>query len=235
MKKISIIIPVYNEVKFIKDVIGQVSKLKLSKEIICVDDCSTDGTLERIRKIRKDFKFRLVVHKRNKGKGMAVRNGLKRANGLYSVIYDADFEYPTKNISFLLKEMEEIKAGWPEEKDISIYGSRFMDGYQEKLSFHYFANRFLTSLTNLLFNSNLTDMETCLKLCPTEILRSLKLSSRGFEIEPELTAKLIKKGVLIIERPVQYKRRKYSQGKKIGFKDGLLAVKTIFRERFKAD
>lgn len=235
MKKLSIIIPVYNEAQFIKEVIQKVSQLKLSKEIICVDDCSTDGTLRKLREVRKKHQFRLVVHKKNRGKGTAVRNGLKRASGFYSIIYDADLEYPVKNIPFLLKEMEEIKAGWPEERDISIYGSRFLEEYRGKLSLHYFANRFLTSLTNLLFSANLTDMETCLKMCPTAILKSFNLSAREFEIEPELTAKLIKKNVLIIERPVEYIRRKYSQGKKIGFKDGLIAIKTIFKERFRAD
>ncbi|MFH1611789.1 MAG: glycosyltransferase family 2 protein [bacterium] len=233
--KISIIIPVFNEIDLIGDVVRSVTDLKINKEIIFVDDCSKDGTFEKLSELKKKYKFELVGHSQNRGKGAAIRTGLCWVTGLYSIIYDADLEYAPEDISFLFSEIEDIENNWPEKKEISVYGSRFLEKYNNRFTLHYIANRFLTSLTNLCFNANLTDMETCLKLCPTDILKSLNLESEKFEIEPELTIKLLKKGVVIIERPIKYNRRGYNQGKKIKFKDGLLAVKTIIRERFKAD
>lgn len=231
--RLSIIIPVYNEKDFIGQVIEEVVKLDCCQEIIVVDDCSVDGTQEKLKKLQKEFDFKLLLHQKNQGKGAAIRTGLGEAQGLYTIIYDADLEYSAKDILFLLEEME--KAQKNSSKEIAIYGSRFFKKYPEKFTPHYLANRFLTFLTNLLFNLSLTDMETCLKLCPTKILKELDLLAKRFEFEPELTAKLAKRGVVIIERPIQYFRRTYGQGKKIRFKDGLLAVLTLMKERIRHD
>jgi glycosyltransferase involved in cell wall biosynthesis len=231
MIKLSIIIPVYNEKKFIGQVISQVSRLKCNQEMIVIDDCSTDGTLEELKKLSNKFDFRIFTHQRNQGKGAAIRTGLKQARGEYSIIYDADLEYSVQDIVYLLKEAEKVQNAQLSKKRVAIYGSRFLKKYPKKISSHYLANRFLTFLTNLFFNLKLTDMETCLKLCPTKILQGLDLKSKRFEFDPEVTAKLAKKGVLIVERPIQYSRRTYQQGKKIGFADGFSAVKTIFKEK----
>jgi glycosyltransferase involved in cell wall biosynthesis len=233
MKKISIIIPVYNEKDFINQAIKSVAGLNIDKEIIVVDDCSTDGTLGELKKLQKEFNFKLLVHQSNQGKGAAIISGLTLAEGQLTIVYDADLEYHVRDILFLLAEMEKIQSSWPSAKEIAIYGSRFLKNYPEKLTLHYLANRFLTILTNLLFGLNLTDMETCLKLCPTKILQELNLQSKRFEFEPEVTAKLAKRRVLIIERPIDYSRRTIQQGKKIKFRDGFLAIKTLIKERLK--
>lgn len=231
MKKISIIIPVYNEKGLVSRAIEEITKLELNQEIVVIDDGSTDGTFGELKKLQKKFDFKLLFHQTNQGKGASIRTGLNQAKGLYSIVYDADLEYQAQDILFLLAEMEKICGSQPEAKEIAIYGSRFLKNYPAKLSLHYLANRFLTFLTNCFFGLGLTDMETCLKLCPTKILQELNLQSKRFEFEPEITAKLAKRGVLIIERPIQYSRRTYRHGKKIRFKDGLLAIKTIIKER----
>ncbi|OGZ34293.1 MAG: hypothetical protein A3I88_02000 [Candidatus Portnoybacteria bacterium RIFCSPLOWO2_12_FULL_39_9] len=231
MKKISIIIPAYNERDFIGRAIEAAAELDCQKEIIVVDDCSIDGTREILKNLQKEFKFKLLVHQKNQGKGAAIRTGLKEAQGAYSIVYDADLEYQAKDILFLLKEMEKIQKS--SLREIAVYGSRFLKNYSDKFSLHYLANCFLTFLTNRLFGLNLTDMETCLKLCPTKILKELGLTAKRFEFEPEVTAKLAKRGVVIIERPIHYSRRTYQQGKKIRFRDGVMAIKTLIRERFK--
>ena len=229
MKTLSIIIPVYNEKDFIRRAIEAAAKLDCQKEIIVIDDCSIDGTGKELKKLQKEFDFKLLAHQKNQGKGAAIRTGLKKAEGLYSIVYDADLEYQAQDILFLLEEMERAEKN--SVKELAIYGSRFLRNYPKKLTLHYLANRFLTLLTNLFFGLKLTDMETCLKLCPTKILKELELSFKRFEFEPEITAKLARRGVVIIERPIQYLRRTYQQGKKIRFKDGLLAIKTLIKER----
>lgn len=227
MPKVSIIIPAYNEGKLIKKTLEAVFDLDLEKEIIVIDDASTDNTVEQLKKLQEDFDFKLIEILKNQGKGNAIRIGIKQAVGFWAVVFDADLEYEATDILRLVAEAE--KAG---TKKIAIYGSRFRNGYKDKFSIHYFANRFLTFLTNILFNLNLTDMETCLKLCPVEIIKNFDLKSRRFEFEPEITACLAKSKIQIREIPVSYSRRTYSQGKKIKFKDGFIAIKTLFRERF---
>lgn len=231
MTKISIIMPVFNERNFVSQAISQAAGLNCHQEIIAVDDCSTDGTLEELKNLQKKINFRIFSHRQNQGKGAAIRTGLSQARGIYSIIFDADLEYSTQDIPFLLREIEKIQKSQLSEEQVAVYGSRFLKNYPNKLTLHYLANQLLTFLTNLFFGLKLTDMETCLKLCPTTILQGLNLQSKRFEFEPEVTAKLAKKGVLIVERPIQYSRRTYQQGKKIRFKDGLLAIQTIIKEK----
>lgn len=227
MPKVSIIIPVYNEEKMIQKSLEAVFGLDLDKEIIVIDDASTDNTATQLKKLQENFNFKHIVIPKNRGKGNAIRAGIKYAIGFWAVVFDADLEYEAKDILHLVAEAE--KNG---TKKIAVFGSRFLGGYKDKFSIHYFANRFLTFLTNILFSLNLTDMETCLKLCPVEIIKNFNLRSERFEFEPEITARLAKNKIEIKEIPISYLRRTYSQGKKIKFKDGFIAIKTLFSERF---
>lgn len=226
MPAVSIIIPAYNEENLIKKALEAVFDLNLDKEVIVIDDASTDNTAEQLKKLQKNFNFKLIVLPKNQGKGNAIRIGIKQAAGFWSVVFDADLEYRAEDISRLLAEAEKCKT-----KKIAVFGSRFLGGYKNKFSIHYLANWFLTLSANIIFGLNLTDMETCLKLCPTEIIKNFTLKSKRFEFEPEITARLAKSKIEIKEIPVSYSRRTYKQGKKIRFKDGLIAVKTLVQER----
>jgi len=231
MPKVSIIIPVYNEEKLIAKTLQEVFNLNLDKEIIIIDDASIDNTAEQLKKLQENFNFQLITIPKNRGKGNAIRAGIKQATGFWAVVFDADLEYSAKDIFRLVGEAE--KRG---TKKIAVYGSRFLGGYKNKFSLHYFANRFLTFLTNILFGLNLTDMETCLKLFPIEVIKNFSLKSERFEFEPEITAQLAKNKIEIKEIPVIYSRRTYEQGKKIKFKDGFVAIKTLIKERiFRGD
>ncbi len=231
MKKIlSIIIPVFNEEKTIKQLLERVKKVKLpggiSKEIIVVDDGSTDATVSEIRN------FKIFRHAKNLGKGAAVRTGLRHATGDFIIIQDADLEYNPEDYSRLLEPIFKKKSK-------IVFGTRLVD-YPLKvwgknktvLPLHLLANRFLTWLVNFLYGCNLTDMETCYKLFTREVMKKLDLKSNRFEIEPEITIKSLNLGYNIAEVPIKTKPRGYDQGKKIGFWDGLLAVWTILKYRF---
>lgn len=219
--KISVLIPVYNEQETIAKVIEKVLSLNFEKEIIVIDDGSTDQTPEILNKLFKENeKIHIVFQKSNKGKGAAIRTGLKKATGDYVVIQDADMELDPSDIVKLKNAID--------KNHMVIYGSRFLS--KQKISFlSFFANKFLTLLTNLLYKGNLTDMETCYKLCRRDILLELGLLADGFEIEPEITCKILKKGYRIIEVPVSYKPRK--SGKKINWIDGLKAIFAIIKYR----
>jgi glycosyltransferase involved in cell wall biosynthesis len=225
-KLLSIIIPVYNEEKIITAYLPKIFTLPISKEIIIINDGSTDETLNNLQSLKTKYDFRLINQIKNTGKGEAIKNALKEINGDYFIICDADAEYSPQDIPFLFKKIIEIK-----DEQVAIYGSRFL--LNKKYSFHYFVNYFLTALTNLLFGSHLSDMETCFKLIPKEALKKIKLSGGRFEIEPEITAQLLKANYKIIELPINYKRRSYQEGKKIKARDGLLAIKTLAIERIK--
>lgn len=225
-KIISIIIPIYNEEKIASDYLPSIFNLKLNSEIIIVNDGSTDKTKEVLDELKKQYNFKLIDQKTNQGKGAAVKRGLEEITGDYFIICDADAEYDPEDIIYLFKEI--INFSDPETV---IYGSRFI--MNKGISFHYLVNYFLSALTNILFNCHLTDMETCFKLLPRECLNKIKLSGRRFEIEPEITAQLLKAGYKIRELPISYKRRGYKEGKKIKARDGLLAIKTLVQERFK--
>ncbi len=218
--KLSVIVPVYNEVDNIKQVLNAVQKVHISKEIIVVDDCSQDGTT---RVLSKCSDIKTLFHNRNKGKGAAIRSGLTMTSGDYIIIQDADLEYSPEQYQSLLEPLETKQTR-------VVYGSRIL-GKGTFIPSSYYANRFLTLLTNVLFCSHLTDIETCYKVIDTTLIKSLNLVSSRFEIEPEITCKLLKKKEKIVELPITYQGRK--EGKKIGVKDGIQAIWNIVKWKFK--
>jgi len=225
--KISILMPVYNEIKTIKDVLELVKAIKLDKEIILVDDYSTDGTRELLKKEYGDGfgEVRVFYHEQNKGKGAAIRTALENAKGEYVIVQDADMEYSPNDMITMTKFAEETGAE-------AVYGSRFLKTWKTTSFPHFLVNKTLTVLTNILFGGSLTDMETCYKMVKTDVIRSLNIKAERFEFEPEVSAKLLRKGIDIKELPVSYRGRGYDEGKKIGWRDGVEAVMTIFRLKF---
>jgi len=233
MKKLSIIIPVFNEektvVRLLKNVLS--TKLPIKKvEYIVVDDGSTDSSKSKIQSL-KSRKLKLISHKKNQGKGAAVRTGLKKATGDYIIIQDADLEYNPKDISKLLKAVT--------EKHQVVYGTRlkrlpnFKEDVKNFYLIHYLGNRFLSLATSIIYHNWLTDMECCYKLFPKKALKGVKLHARGFEFEPEITAKLFKKGYTIAEVPITTHPRGYGEGKKIhALTDGSKALWTLLKYRF---
>ncbi len=221
---LSIIIPVFNEEKIIAEYLPRVFGLSLKKEIIIIDDGSTDGTLKVLKDLKLKYEFKLIGQTYNQGKGAAIKRGLSEVTGDYFIVCDADAEYDPEDIIFLYNKIIKLDS-----EQTVIYGSRFL--LNRHFSFHFFVNHFLTVLTNILFHSHLTDMETCFKLIPSSALKKIKLSGGRFEIEPEITAQLLKAHFNIIEVPISYIRRSYSEGKKIKARDGLLAIKTLIKEK----
>ncbi len=224
--KLSVIIPVYNEQATLVDILERVKRVPLRKEIIVINDGSTDQTKKILRPYAREKDFTIVTFPKNQGKGAAVRKGIEIAQGDYVVIQDADLEYDPTDWKRLLKPV----AGGAK----AVYGSRFMGAYRISFTniFHYFANRFLTGLTNLLYRSHLSDMETAYKLLERKLAQSLLLRSERFEIEPELTAKILKKKIKIHEVPISYAGRQYHEGKKITWRDGLTSLWAIVYYRF---
>jgi len=222
--KLSIIIPTYNEAQTIKELIRQVKVVKLpwQKEIIVVDDYSTDQTPQILKKITD---IKLIRHSYNKGKGSAIRTGIKQATGDYVIIQDADLEYDPREYKLLIKPVIDGKAK-------VVYGSRFTGQRRNMFFWHWVGNKFLTLVTNVLYNTTLSDMETCYKLIPRQLLLDLKLKAKRFEFEPEVTAKILKQGIRIWEVPVSYAGREFDEGKKISWKDGLPALWTLIKYRF---
>jgi len=225
--KISVVIPVYNEVDTIEEIISRVKMVAIEKEIILVDDFSTDGTRELLAGIIKGTEnITVLFHKRNKGKGAALRTAFELATGDIIVIQDADLEYDPNDYPMLLGPIFDGRA------DV-VYGSRFLGGPHRVLFFwHYVGNKFLTLLSNVLTNLNLTDMETCYKVFKRQVLEDINLKSNRFGFEPEFTVKISKKRLRIYEVPISYSGRTYSQGKKITWKDGVAALFLIFWYRF---
>ena len=223
---LSVLIPVYNEIHTIKPLIEAVESISIDKQIVLVDDCSTDGTRELLTKefgnSRDDIS--IIYHDQNLGKGAAIKTALNYAKGEYSIIQDGDLEYDPNDYIQLFHRAKEADAD-------AVYGSRFLKTWRSTSFAHFLVNRFLTVLTNILFSSNLTDMETCYKMVRTDVLKSLNLQSMRFEIEPEITAKLLRKGYKIIEVPISYKGRSYHEGKKITWRDGLAALWTLAKYR----
>ncbi|EKD52966.1 MAG: glycosyl transferase family 2 [uncultured bacterium] len=227
MKKISIIMPVFNEEAFVITAIKRVMATKidgLSKEIIVVDDGSTDGTRQRLRRFGGLAKIKVITLKKNQGKGAAIRRGLKEVAGDVVVIQDADLEYDPKEINLLLKPIVEGDA------DV-VYGSRFMGDRPHRVLFfwHMLANNFLTLASNMCTNLNLTDMETGYKMFTKEVAGKLDLKENRFGMEPEFTAKIAKMGARVYEVGISYHGRNYRQGKKIGWKDGFHALWCILK------
>lgn len=223
--KLSVVIPVYNERTTIEKVIRLIQSVPVDKEIIVVDDGSTDGTREILAQMRSEPNIQTIFHSQNGGKGKAVRTGLEAAASEAVIIQDADMEYDPMDYIPLLQVLQQSGA------DV-VYGSRFLSGKKVTSGWHRFVNFFLTMLTNILYGSKLTDMETCYKLFRKSVLPKLNLVCNGFEIEVEITAKLLKNKFRIVEAPVSYKGRTYHEGKKIGWKDGLKAVWYLFKHRF---
>jgi glycosyltransferase involved in cell wall biosynthesis len=223
--KLSVVIPVYNEEGTIKEVIRRVSEVDIPKEIIVVDDGSTDGTAAEIESVMELFGARLLRNPVNRGKGAAVRLGFENASGDAVIIQDADLELDPGEYVTLMKPMERENAP-------VVYGSRFSGGTRHDWSLSYLANRFLTGLTNLLYGTGITDMETCYKLLRKDVLEAIRLEASRFDIEPEITAKVARAGFRIYEVPVSYRPRTAREGKKIGWRDGLRAVRALLKYRF---
>jgi len=225
--QISVVIPVYNEVSTIREIVVRVQAVDLNKEIIIVDDGSTDGTRELLQEIPLSHEnVRVLYHDRNQGKGAALRTGFEAATGDIVIIQDADLEYDPREYPVLLEPILDGRA------DI-VYGSRFLGGPHRVLFFwHYLGNKFLTLLSNALTNLNLTDMETCYKVFRREVLSDIQLKSNRFGFEPEFTAKIAKKEFRIYETSISYSGRTYAEGKKIGWKDGVKAIFAIIWFRF---
>lgn len=227
MLNVSVIIPCYNEEKTIQAIVDAVKAVNIASEILIVDDGSTDGTREILNQWPKDDPLvRIIFHDHNQGKGAAVRTGFSAAKGEVFIIQDADLEYDPRDYPSLLKPIEEGRAK-------VVYGSRFLGGPRKTMYFwNMVANRTLTFTTNILYNTILSDMETCYKVFRAEVVRGMKLRSRRFEFEPEITAKVLKRRYRIYEVPISYNGREWDEGKKIKWTDGPIALLTLIRYRF---
>jgi glycosyltransferase involved in cell wall biosynthesis len=222
---ISVIIPVYNERDTILEVVQRVQKQPFDKEIIIVDDCSSDGTTEILKETDWPENVQVFFHTKNMGKGAALRTGIPHASKTITIIQDADLEYNPNDFGVVLKPILDGVA------DV-VYGSRFLGTHRSFMLHHYVGNRFLTFMTNVLYNNILTDMETGYKAFRTEIIQSIKIKSNRFDFEPEITAKVLKKGYRIYEAPIYYAGRDYAEGKKITWRDGFSAMWALLRFRF---
>ena len=230
-ERLSIIVPVYNEVRTIAAVLDRLQSIPLpvAREILVVDDGSTDGTRELLDAFRLKpdaADLRLLLAERNGGKGSAIRRGLREAGGTIVAIQDADLELDPAQLADLVAPILRRDA------DV-VYGSRFLGGYHGLPWVSAVANRFLTTLTNVLFGSSLTDMETCYKVMRVEVARSLALDANRFDIEPQITARVLRAGHRVLELPVRFDARTRAQGKKIGWRDGVRAVQVLVQERVK--
>jgi len=224
--QLTVVIPVYNEQATIIELLERVAAINIEKEIIVVDDFSTDGTRAILEEARNET-FTLLLHDRNQGKGAALRTGFKHATGDFVIIQDADLEYDPADFSKLLAIVKNENAR-------VVYGSRLATSQPTMTLRHFVGNRLLTGLTNLLYGSQLTDMETCYKLLDRRLVQNLDLVSNSFNVEPEITAKLLKQGIAIHEVPISYHGRSFAEGKKISWKDFISAVWTLLTLRVSA-
>jgi glycosyltransferase involved in cell wall biosynthesis len=222
---LSVVMPAYNERETIETIIERVKAVPLRTELIVVDDGSTDGTRDILKALRTRLDFKLVLQEKNSGKGAALRRGFQEVTGDLVVIQDADLEYSPEEFPDLIELISQGRA------DV-VYGSRFLGRRRVFLFTHYVGNRLLTLITNILYNTILTDMETCYKVMRTEVLRSFTLHSNGFGIEPEMTAKIFKRGYRVYEVPITYDGRGYDEGKKITWRDGVVALWVLIKYRF---
>ncbi len=242
MAKLSVIMPVYNEVGTVAEIIRRVRAVplkvavgygeldgrvvELEREIVVVDDGSTDGTREVLRSLEGEPGILIVFHEQNQGKGAAVRTGLQHATGDILVIQDADLEYDPRDYISMLRPILEGRTQ-------VVYGSRFRGGPTKAMFFwHMVGNRLLTMTTNFLYDTILTDMETGYKMFTREVARELRLTERGWGFDPEITAQILRRGYRIYEVPISYTGREFYEGKKISWKDGLTVLKTLLRCRF---
>lgn len=226
--KLSVIIPVYNEVHTLEPAVKAVLAVDLAHEIIVVDDGSTDGTLELYPAIAElDDSIKIFKHEKNQGKGAAVRTGFSKATGEIFLIQDADLEYDPRDYPALIQPIEEGKV-------VVVYGSRFRGGPTKTMFFaHMVGNKFLTLVTNILYNTIITDMETCYKVFLADAVRDIPLRAKGFEFEPEITSKILKRGHRIYEVPISYNGREFEEGKKLNpWKEGPKALYYLIKYRF---
>lgn len=221
--KLSVLMPVYNEAATVGVVLKKLIKQRAVAEVIVIDDGSKDATAKEVKKVKsKKIQY---VYKENGGKGSAIRYGLSLARQAHVLIQDADLEYDPEDIPALIEPIEKEKAE-------VVYGSRFFGPHLNLLFWHWVGNHFLNLVVNVLYNTTLSDMETCYKVIPTELLRSLNLEANNFEIEPEITCRILRRGIRIYEVPISYVGRDFSEGKKITWRDGFAALIVIMRERF---
>lgn len=230
IKTVSIVIPVYNEINTLEAILAKVNEANfagLKKEIVLIDDCSIDGSTDLLKKLEKENKYKVFYHEENQGKGVALRTGFANTTGDIVVIQDADLEYDPVDYEDLLNLIIQDKA------DVA-YGSRFAGGKPSKSTVltHYLGNKFLTLVTNILYNTTITDMETCYKAFKKEVLANITTKSNSFDFEPEITAKVLKKGYRLYETPISYNGRNFNEGKKITWVDGIWALWTLFKYRF---
>ena len=227
IRKLSVIVPVYNERNTVVEVVRRMRAVELpdgiEREIIVIDDGSTDGTRDVLRQLG-DSTVRILVHEGNRGKGAAVRTGLALATGDYVLIQDADLEYDPDDWPRLIAPVTRGRAR-------VVYGSRFTGERRNMLLLHWIGNRLLSLVTNVLFNSTLSDMETGYKLIDRKLMNDLDLRSDHFDIEPEITAKILKRGIRIYEVPISYMGREFDEGKKITWRDGFAALWTLVKFR----
>lgn len=227
---LSVLVPVYNERRTLETILGRIRAIDIPHEIILVDDGSSDGTRDLLRDTIEgsDPALRVLYHDGNRGKGAAVRTAIAAARGTVCIIQDADLEYDPADYHRLLKPILDGRAD-------AVFGSRFVgsEAHRVHLFWHSLGNRVLTTLSNMLTNLNLTDMETCYKMVRTDLLQSLPLQAERFDLEPELTALLAKAGARIYEVSISYSGRDYSEGKKITWRDGVHAIWAIFAARFR--
>lgn len=223
--KLSIIIPCYNEIETITGIVKKIRAVDIEdSEIFVVDDASTDGTQKVLEKEVKPLVDKIIYHEKNMGKGAALRTGFKEATGDVVVVQDADLEYDPKYLPEMLKLIDDNKAD-------AVFGSRFLGGNPHRVLYfwHYVGNKFLTLFSNMFTNINLTDMETCYKMVRREIIQGINIEENRFGFEPEITAKIAKGNHRIYEIGISYFGRTYSEGKKIGWKDGFRAIYAILK------
>ncbi len=222
---LSVVMPVFNERRTVEEIVARVLAVPLRVELIVVDDGSSDGTRELLGELQRQHGFKLVLQPENRGKGSALRRGFEEVTGDLVVIQDADLEYSPEEYPALIELICEGRA------DV-VYGSRFLGRHRVFLFTHYLGNRVLTLITNVLYNTMLSDMETCYKVMRTSVVRSMTLRSNGFGIEPELTAKIFRRRYRVYEVPITYDGRGYDEGKKITWRDGVVALWVLIRFRF---
>ena len=224
--KLSIVMPVYNEKDTIREILAQVRAVGLVSQIVVVEDCSTDGTREALQdEAARDQMITLVMHDRNRGKGASVRSGIERATGDIIIIQDADLEYDPRDYASLIRPIQEGRVK-------VVYGSRFLGPRKDMLFWHMLGNKLLTLVTNILYDSTLSDMETCYKVMRADVAKSLNIKSDRWGIDPEITAKVLKRGNRIFEVPISYYGREYYEGKKISWRDGFVVLWTLLKYRF---
>ena len=229
LRKLTVVVPVYNERNTLVEIVRRMRAVELpdniEREIIVVDDGSTDGTRDVLNQL-KDSTVRVILHEHNKGKGAALRTAFAQATGDYVLVQDADLEYDPN-------DWPKLSAPVLGGKARVVYGSRFTGERRNMLLLHWIGNRFLSLTTNVLYNTTLSDMETCYKLIDRSLLDGMTLRANRFDIEPEMTAKLLKRGVRIYEVPISYSGREFEEGKKITWKDGFAALWTLVKYRFR--